>query len=171
MPSGGGGSGVVLPVAIAQGGTGSTSAAAALAALGGVGSHVLKRGTGGGSHTTTSSTYAAIDTTNLDVTLSVPTGMLAVALFFCTGGASGGALETAIAVDGTVSSNAFVGAASVPSGSSIPCPAPPVVLAGNGNSHTFSPRFASSNNSSTVTVIDDNALDAPVHLVLLIPAT
>ena len=160
-----------LPVTIAQGGTGQTTAAAALTALGGAatGSHTLKRGTAAANYTSTAASFAAIDATNLNIALVVPTGSIAIATFI--GGfetSSGKTSRIGISVDGTVT---FYESQSGGLASFVPFCAK-AVLVGDGSSHTFSPVFWV-DSGGTVTVINLNesltgaaaTSFTPLHLV------
>jgi hypothetical protein len=171
MPSGGGGGGLSNPVTIATGGTGQTTAAAALAALGGAaaGSHTLKRGSAGGNYVVSVTSFAAIDSANLDVTVVVPTGKLAIALLCCSGSqASGSSGEVSIAVDGTTNYYTIQGA---PNNGFIPHTAM-AVLVGDGASHTFSPNArVQVVGADPLTVANSDAVNTPIHLVLLISAS
>lgn len=170
MPFSGGGTGVILPVSIANGGTGQTTAAAALAALGGAatGSHTVKRGTGAGNFTFQHASLTAIDSAHLDITVTVPTGMLAIALLLMV--AASGASNTlgvGIAVDGTPQQISTVSSNSA----AVPTQYVSIaILAGDGNSHTFEPQGYCTAAVNAV-IVNDSAVDAPLHLVLLISAS
>lgn len=164
--SGGGGSTIALPVSIADGGTGQTTAAAALAALGGAaaGTHVLKQGTNAGNYSFTSTSLAAIDATNLDITETVAVGVLALALFsYSVQPPGASSFYCAITIDGTAQ------VLTVQGGQSYPNPAMAMaVFAGDGASHTFSPRGQVGSGTATI----NNASGFfPLHLLLLIAAS
>lgn len=163
---------VTTPVSIGNGGTGQTTAAAALAALGGVGagSHFLKRGSAGGNYAITATSLTAIDDPNLKVTATIPTGQIAIALFLCSARQVAGATgELGIAVDGTTALAVFL-SGSVSSNNDIPMTVA-ALLVGDGSSHTFSPVAMTTNAADAFTIQNDTAQDAPMHIVLLIPAT
>lgn len=158
-----------FPILISQGGTGQTTAAAALAALGGVGpgSHTVKRGTGTGAITFNHTSLTAIDAAHLDITVTVPVGMLAIALLFISASpGNGNTLQIGIAVDGVV---AYVATGAAVTGNNLPytCIA---VLVGDGSSHVFEPQGICSA-SVNAAIANDTAQDAPLHLVTIIPAT
>lgn len=141
MPFFGGGGGPALPVSIANGGTGSTTAAAALAALGGAatGSHTVKTGSNAGSYSITATTPTDIDATNLNATITVPTGSVAFAWFAGNKQAPNGqTLEIGIAIDGTVYQTDFMGGNFGGEGPIGFCCLG--LLVGDGSSHTFKPR-------------------------------
>lgn len=163
---------VTTPVSIGNGGTGQTTAAAALAALGGVGagSHFRKVGSGSGTYITTSTTTAAIDAANLDVTTTIATGMLAISMLqFIWQQASGSTGEVGIALDGTQNFRAWL------SGSlsnNLPIAGFCMdIFVGDGASHTISPRFRLSSGAATLTLQNNAAPDGIMHFVFLIPAT
>jgi len=171
MPMGGG-AGVALPVGISSGGTGATTAAAARSALGAAaqGSHTLKRSTGSGNYTINSTTFAAIDDTNLLVTVTVPTGMLALAMLMANcGQASGSSGEIGVAIDGTVQAYTVLSgtlSATNPVSQSVMA-----VLTGDGSSHTFSPQArVQVSAASVLTILNGDAVGCPWFLVALLPA-
>lgn len=158
--------GPAIPVPVNQGGTGQTTAAAALAALGGSGSHTLKRGTGAGNYTGSQTSFTAIDATNLDITVTIPVGLLALAFFFFSQAPDANhTMDVGIAVDGTVAFAVFQG------GTTITVPgACMAILAGDGSSHTFEPQVQTGSGGTWI-IANATALIAPFHAVLLTPAT
>lgn len=163
---------VSLPISIGNGGTGQTTAAAALAALGGVGAgaHSLKRGSASANYVITATSLTAIDDPSLKVTVTVPTGQIAIALFLCSAKQVSGATgELGIAVDGTTSLVVFL-SGSVSNANTIPMTVA-ALLVGDGSSHTFSPVALTTNAADAFTIQNDAAIDAPMHIVVLIQAT
>ncbi len=168
-------SAVVGVVPIASGGTGQISGPAALAALGGVGTHALKRGTAVANYTSTTASFLAIDSTNLDIAIVVPVGSIAIATFIASFETSAGkTARIGISVDATVTSYVpqLGGLASFTS------VALKAVLVGDGSSHTFSPVFYV-DSGGTITVVNINESisgaaansETPLHLVEIFAAT
>lgn len=172
MPIFGGGGGPALPVSIANGGTGSTTAAAALAALGAAaqGSHQRKFGSAAGDYAITATSFTDIDSTNLKITQSVATGLLAVSIFQASvkqvSGATG---EMGIAIDGTVSFAALLGGTL--SNGQLLGTVVMDVLVGDGASHTFSPQARVTNAADAFTVTNQAVPLSCMHFLLLLPAT
>jgi hypothetical protein len=169
MPSGSGSGGLIqaLPVTLAQGGTVSTTAAAALVALSAAaaGSHVLKLGSASGNVSFTATSQTKLFGTTLDVTQTVPVGVLALALCqLYTIGPNAGTLELGIAIDGTwQAATAAGGASSVNQSTTLIA-----VFVGDGSSHTFSPQGFVSGGSATLA---NSGSLIPLHVVLFVSAT
>lgn len=127
--------------------------------------HVTKRGTGLGNITFQHAAFTAIDSANLDITSVIPVGILAIALLSLA--AASGNLNTlgiGIAVDGTVQQalQCSTASASNPGGYTTIA-----LLAGDGASHTFSPQGICSAAVNAV-IVNDSAIDAPLHVLLML---
>jgi hypothetical protein len=136
------------------------------------GSHTVKRGSGAGNYSNATTSFAAIDSTNLDLTVTVPVGMLAICLCVGSATAIGAALTNggyiAIFVD---SVQMFTDILSANASAMAEPFALSAVVVGDGASHVFSPQFAAAAASHTTFVYNDAATDAPFNLVLLVSAT
>lgn len=129
-----------------------------------------KSGGGIGNYTRTSSTLAAVDSTNLSLTVTIPTGWKLVV--WASGGAEVSANTTSavLAIRDTFLAQIFaeISANIATAGNVYPfslCAAIP----GDGSSHTVQLQFASSDNSSTVT-IPNSGSNFPTMVFLLTPS-
>ena len=137
---------------------------------GGGGGRVLtKQGTNAGDYTSTTGSFVAVDATNLDVTVVVPLGSIAVALLMATGkSGSSTTLSLGIAVDGTIAAACCQITGGI-SGNGIPCSAQ-AVLVGDGASHVFEPQWKASGASPIILLNSGNSVP-PLHIVMLLRAT
>jgi hypothetical protein len=136
------------------------------------GSHTTKRGSGAGNYSNATTGFLAIDSTNLDITVTVPVGKLAICSCVGSATAIGAALTNggyvAIFVDSVQQFTDVLFA----SASAFAQPfALTAVVVGDGASHTFSPQYAAAAASHTTFIYNDASTDAPLHLVLLVPAS
>lgn len=121
---------------------------------------IFKKGSGAANYTTTSTTYAAIDTTNLAFTTTVLTGWK---LAISAGGVVGNNLNGSLSYVGICD-----GGSVLPGGEThfrqevvglvVPFSIAPVVIVGDGNSHSVDLRFRTNSTSETMTIY--NGFDA-----------
>lgn len=159
-----------VPLAIASGGTGQITAPAALAALGGVAAaaHSLLKGSGSGNYTTASTSYVAVDATNLSGSAIVPVG--SIALILATGSlgtlTASNTAQAQLQLDGAAAQTANC------AGTALLAPGAPFavlgVIVGDGASHTWELFFKATSASDSATMLNSSADAAPRILVVIL---
>lgn len=134
----------------------------------------LKKGTGAGNYTTTSTTFAAVDGTNLTYTVTIPTGWKLMVQ------ANGTSTTQTAAVNDTIGLNdGACGGATVNLQASTIIPSGPNameawalgwVITGDGASHTVNLCYLTSNAADAATIANSSASLTPTMTFLLTPS-
>lgn len=128
----------------------------------------LKKGTGAGNYSSSSTTYVQVDGTNLTNTVTIPTGWkLIITAEFRMGTNTAAVFCTAALADG--------GTVVVETGQQTPAAGTLIssslqwVINGDGASHTVDLRFKTSNGADAVAIGNTNSTDIPVMVFTLLP--
>lgn len=133
---------------------------------------VAKNGSGGGNYTTVTTTYTAVDATNLSLTIAVPSGWVLICHVSGSIQSNTGAVvvNTAVVLD-PASTNQVL-AESVTAGSAgFPCGfALDTVVTGDGNSHVIQLQFKTTNASDAASINNTSVTASPKMIFFLTPS-
>jgi hypothetical protein len=132
---------------------------------------VLKKGSGNGTHyTTTSTTYVDIDSTNLAYTVTVPVGQKVLINASLTYWVAGTSSPTFAITDGTTLLTEVVGEQQGQVNLLASVAALTYIFVGDGASHTFKLRFGIGSSSNTLTVDNLTSVQTPMMTFWMGPA-
>lgn len=129
----------------------------------------LKKGSGGGSYSSASTSFVQVDGTNLTYTVTIPTGwkLMVTASFRVGTSTAAVACNVGIADGGTVVVETVqqTTAAGVLTSSALAW-----AITGDGNSHTVDLRYKTSNGADSVSIGNSSSTDVPTMVFLLTPS-
>lgn len=142
--------------------------------IGSVQTQVLLKGTGTGNYVSASTTYAAVDSTNLSLTVTIPVGWKLTVHAFGTTTTQTASAQDSVGLNDGACSGATVNLQNVnvlpPSANGMEAWALGGLITGDGASHTINLCYLTSNTNDAATIANSSASNAPVMIFTLSPS-